>query len=174
MNNWIPKNKILRFAVGLAALGLVLYLAGVMIISVKTKKVERSYSNTESDLFKEQKFWAIKSVVDTNEESIKYLKDFFVKSGDEVFFIEKIEEMARISNTKLEIVSIDIKPNQADLFGEEVLVKIKVSGTWDSVMLFVDKLERMNFGVVIDDVNLDAEAQGNWVGAIEFIFMKNK
>ena len=34
--------------------------------------------------------------------------------------------MARISNTKLEIVSIDIKPNQADLFGEEVLVKIKV------------------------------------------------
>ena len=174
MNNWIPKNKILRFAVGLAALGLVLYLMGILIISIKTKKVERSYSNTESDLFKEQKFWAIKSVADTNEESIKYLKDFFVKSGGEVFFIEKIEEMARISNTKLEIVSIDIKPNQVDLFEEEVLVKIKVSGTWDSVMLFVDKLERMNFGVVIEDINLDAETAGNWVGAIEFIFMKNK
>ena len=174
MNNWIPKNKILRFAAGLAVLGLVVYLAGVMIILMKTKKVESSYSNTESDLFKEQKFWAIKSVTDANEEPIKYLKDFFVRSGDEVFFIEIIEEMARISNINLEIVSIDIKPNQTDLFEEEVLVKIKVGGTWNGVMLFVDTLERMNFGVVIEDISLDAETAGNWVGAIEFIFIKNK
>lgn len=174
MNNWIPKNKILRFAAGLAVLGLVVYLAGVMVILMKTKKVESSYSNTESDLFKEQKFWAIKSVTDANEEPIKYLKDFFVRSGDEVFFIEKIEEMARISNINLEIVSIDIKPNQTDLFEEEVLVKIKVGGTWNGVMLFVDKLERMDFGVVTEDINLDAETAGNWVGAIEFIFIKNK
>lgn len=174
MNNWIPKNKTLRFAVGLAIFSIVLYLAGILIVSIETKKVERSYSNTESDSFKEQKFWAIKSVVDTNEESIKYLKNFFVKNGDEVFFIEKIEEIARISNIKLEIVSIDIKPERADNFEEEVLVKIKVGGAWNSVMLFVNKLERMNFGVVIEDVNLDAETAGSWVGAIEFIFLKNK
>lgn len=174
MNNWIPKNKILRFAIGLAALGLVLYLVGILIISMKTKKVERSYSNTESDLFKEQKFWAIKSVADANEEPIKYLRNFFVKNGGEVYFIEKIEEIARISNIKLEIVSIDIKSEQTDAFEEEVLVKIKVGGTWNGVMLFVDKLERMNFGVVIEDINLDAETAGNWVGAIEFTFFKNK
>lgn len=174
MSNWIPKNKTLKFAVGLAIFSVILYVGSLFVVSMETKKVERSYSNTESDSFKEQKFWAVKSILDSNKESVEYLKNFFVKKGEEVFFIEKIEEAAKISNIKLEIVSINIKPDQTDVFQEEVFVKIKVGGKWNDVMLFISGLEKMNFGTVVNDITLDAESAGNWVGAIEFKFFKNK
>lgn len=174
MNSWIPKNQTFRFAIGLAIFSMLLYFAGLLLVSIESKKVEKSYSNTESDSFKEQKFWAIKSTADANAESIEYLKNFFVVKGGEVSFIEKIEEIAKVSSIKFEIASIDIKPEQKDIIEEEVIVKIKVGGNWNSIMSFVNQLEKINFGVTIDDISLDAETPGNWVGTIEFLIYKNK
>lgn len=174
MNNWIPKNKVIRSAIAAAVFSILLYFVGLLVISNEIKKIEDFYRDTDSESFKEEKFWAVKSIAEANEESIQTLRDFFIQKGDEVKFIEKIEEIARASSIKFEISSIDVKTNQEDSFKEDVSVKMKIEGSWKDVVYFIDKLNKIPFGVSIEKVNLDANTPGNWSGFVEFIIFREK
>src|SRR3990167_1200065 len=59
MNNWVPKNKIVKFAAVTALFSVILYFGGLFIVSEKIKKIEDDYHSTESDSYKEEKFDAI-------------------------------------------------------------------------------------------------------------------
>lgn len=174
MNNWIPKNKIIKFAAAAALLGVALYLNGLLVVFREIRKVENLYNDTESEFLKEKKFWAIKSIAEANEETIRTLKDFFIQKNDEVKFIEQVEEIAKNSAIKFEIASIDVKINQKDSFKEDVAVKIKTEGSWESIASFADKMEKMPFGVLINNINLDADAPGHWSGSIGFTVFREK
>ncbi|MEK7116889.1 MAG: hypothetical protein AAB837_01870 [Patescibacteria group bacterium] len=174
MNNWILKNKIIKLAIIMASSGIVLYFVGFFIVFREMKKIEDFYRNNESESYKEKKFLAIKSITETNKESIQTLQDFFIQKDDEVKFIERIEEIARTSAIKFEIVSIDILANKTDLFKEDVSVKINIEGSWGSIINFMDKLEKTQFGILIQNINIDANTGGNWSGFIEFIVFREK
>jgi Tfp pilus assembly protein PilO len=174
MNNWIPKNKIVRFAIAIATLSVILYFVGLFVVFGETKKIENLYNDSNSELFKEEQFLAIKSIADANKESIQTLRDFFIQKGDEVKFIEKIEETARASSIKFEITSIDVGTNQGNSFEEDVSVKIMVEGSWKNMIYFMDKLKKMPFGVSIEKVNLDANIPGNWSGSVDFVIFREK
>jgi Tfp pilus assembly protein PilO len=174
MNSWIPKNKIVRFAAATALLSIILYFAGLLIVFGEIKKVENFYNDTESQYSKEEKTLAIKSIAETDKEQIQTLRDFFVKKGDEVTFIEQIEKAAKDSSIKFEISSIDIVPNQRGSFKEDLDVKMKAQGSWQDVMFFINKLEKMPFGVLIENLNLDASAPGSWEGLIDFNVFREK
>jgi Tfp pilus assembly protein PilO len=174
MNNWIPKNKIVRFAIASFLFSVILYFVCLLIVVNEIKKIENLYRNTDSELFKEEKFLAIKSIAEADKEPIQTLRDFFVQKGDEVKFIEKIEETARASSIKFEIVSIDVKVNPEDSFKEDIGVKMKMEGSWGNIIHFMDKLNKISFGVSIEKVNLDANSPGNWSGSIEFIIFREK
>jgi len=174
MDNWIPKNKIVKFAVAVALLCVVLYFSGLFIVLGEIKKVENLYNDTESEFSKEKKFWVIKSVAEANKETIQALKDFFIKKDDEVKFIEQVEEIARSSSVKFEIAFIDIKINQKSSFKEDVAVKMKIEGSWGSIISFTNKLEKVFFGVLVSNINLTADAPGHWAGFIEFIVFREK
>lgn len=174
MNNWIPKNSVVRFTMAATLFCVTLYFTGFFIAANQLKKVEDFYRGTESESFKEEQFWAIKSVGETNKESIQALRDFFIQKGDEVRFIDKIEEVAKSSSVKFEISSIDVGINQKDSFKEDVDVKIDMEGSWENMIRFIDKLQKMPFGVSIDKVNLDAKDHGNWSGFVEVIIFREK
>ena len=174
MGNWIPKNKIVRFAAIAALFSMVLCFSGLFIVFREIKKVENLYNDIESESFKEKKFWVIRSIAETNKEVIQTLRGFFIQKGDEVKFIEQIEEIARGSAIKFDIISIDIKANQEDSFKEDVGVKMKMEGSWENVISFVNKLEKMPFGVLINNINLDADIPGHWSGFVEFIIFREK
>lgn len=174
MNNWIPKNKTIKSIIILTLFNIALYFFSLFVVLVEIKKVENFYSNTESESFKEQKFETIKSIAEANKESIQSLRGFFIQKGDEVRFIEQIEKIAQTSSINFEIISIDVKPNQTDSFKENVNIKMGIDGTWKDIMLFINKLEKMNFGVLIENVNLDVKNPGNWVGFIDFVIFREK
>ena len=174
MNNWIPKNKILNLAIIVAAFSVLLYFVGLLIVLNEIKKIENLYTSAESQTSKEERFWSTKSIAETNKEPIQALRDFFVQKGDEVKFIEQIEGVARASSIKFEISSIDIKSGQTDSFKEDVGIKMNIEGPWKNLIYFADKLKKMPFGVLIENVNLDVIAPGNWSGVIEFVIFREK
>ncbi|PIR39938.1 MAG: hypothetical protein COV33_02470 [Candidatus Zambryskibacteria bacterium CG10_big_fil_rev_8_21_14_0_10_34_34] len=174
MNNWIPKNKTIMFAVALASLSIVLYFSGLFIVLREIKKIETAFYSTESDFYKEEKIRVIKSITEINKESIKELQDFFIKKGDEVKFIEQIENAARSFDVDFEIISINVKENKTVSFKEDVILKIKLEGSWKEVASFLNKLERMPFGVSIESINLEADIPGKWSGLVEFIVFREK
>lgn len=174
MNNWIPKNKIIKFAGAAALFGIALYFIGLFVVFGEANKLKNLYQNTESESSKEEKFLAIKSITEANKESLQTLEDFFVKKDDEVKFIEQIETTARTSAIKFEIVSIDVKANQPNSFEENVSVKVSAGGGWGDIMSFINKLEKMPFGVLIGNINLDANVPGSWAGSIEFVIFREK
>jgi Tfp pilus assembly protein PilO len=174
MNNWIPKTKIVRLAVAAVLLSVALYFSGLFVVLNETKKLENLYSSTESNSSRGKESLAIKSVAEANQEIIQTLRNFFIQKGDEVKFIEQIEAIAKSSNLKFVIVSIDIKEQQGTSFKEDVGVKMQIDGSWKDVASFVNKLERLSFGVSIVSMNLDASSLGRWAGSVEFIIFREK
>jgi hypothetical protein len=174
MNSWIPKNKIVRIAASVALLSIVLYFVGLFIVLNETKKLENLYGNTESESSKEQKFLAIKSVVDANQDTIQTLKKFFVQKGDEVKFIEQIEGITKNSGIKFNIVSIDVKAGGSNDFKEDIAVKMQTEGAWTDTVSFISKLERLPFGISITGVDMSLVAPGQWSTSVDFIIFREK
>ena len=170
MINWIPKNKIVGFASGVLLISILLYLTGLFIVDKKIKEIE----NTESESSKEDRKLALKSLIQINRGEVQTLRDFFIKKGDEVKFIERIEEVARKNSVQFEINSIDVKGKDADSFKEDITVKMNISGSWANLIGFLDMLNKMSFGVSIQNLDLDVNSLGGWAGSINFIIFREK
>ncbi len=179
MNNWIPKNNIMRFAIIMALFSVILYFSGLFFVTDKIKKIEDDYRGAESVSYKMDKIRIIKSTTETNKEILQPLQDFFIQKGDEVKFIERIENIARTSSVKFKIISIDIKKtgkktSKPDSFKENIDLKVRLEGSWQKVVSFMDKLEKMPFGVSIENIRLDTNASSGWSGLVEFIIFREK
>ena len=175
MKNWIPKNKTVRLAVVAVLLSVIIYFSALFMVFGETKKLENLYNDSESQSYKEEKLSTIKSIVETNKEIIQKLRDFFIQKGDEVKFIKQIEETARASGVESSIDSINIKTGQGGSPSkEDVAVRMKMGGSWGNTLSFIDKLEKLPFGVSINRVNLDATTAGQWSGSVEFIIFREK
>lgn len=173
MKSWANKKRILTIATIATSLSIAMYFVGLFIVLNKINTIENIYNSAESESSKEKRFWDIKPIAETNKELIKTLRDFFVQKGDEVKFIEQIEGVAQASAIKFEIVSIDVL-NQEGQFEENVKMRIELEGPWRNVMSFINKMEKMPFGVLIENINLDAKTSGNWSGFVEFIIFREK
>ena len=103
---------------------------------------------------------------------IQTLQNYFVQKDDEVKFIEQIEKIARASGVKFEMTSIDVKANQPNSFSENVNVKMKLEGFWRGVVSFIDKLEKMPFGVLVEKIDLDANVPGIGRARLNLLFLE--
>lgn len=174
MKNWIPKKNLIIFAVGTAVLSALLYFGGLSFVLYQIQKIRNSYSDAESASSKDDRARDLKVIAETNKEEISILRGFFIKKGDEVKFIEDIENLGKESNVEFKIDSIDVAPGQADVFKEDVIVKVYFEGNWQSVMKFVYGLERLQFGVMTKNLSLEAQSKGVWSGSIQFIVFREK
>ena len=174
MNNWVPNKKIIRSAALIAMVCTILYFTGLFFVINKINKIENSYNDIESSIYKQERVWTLKALAENNKEDIKTLRDFFIQKEDEVYFIEAIESIARKSGVLFEIASISEKPKEGDTFEQDILVKIDVEGSWLNILNLLDMLEKMPFGVSVENINIDASAPSKWSGFIELILFKEK
>lgn len=137
-------------------------------------EIEKAYSDVESVVTKEENSQAIERIVAENALQIQALRDFFVAPGDEVGFIEKIEAVGKSSELIFEITSISQDKTSDDPVKEDIKVRIAVEGSWQSIMTFIKELERMPFGVIITNINIDANSEKGWAGFVEIIIFREK
>lgn len=173
-SGWIPKNKSLRLALLTMFLSVLLYIAGVFIASREARKVEDFYRDSESEFSKNERLLAIKSLAIANQESIEALRSFLVKKGEEASFIGQLEQTAKDSSVKIDIISIDDRLNPSDTFKQDINVKMTVSGSWEDVIRFVGRLEKMPFGVLLQGTSLNTDGGGEWDGFVELTAFREK
>lgn len=174
MKNWIPPKNTFSFAIGLTVICATLYFAVFAVVFMEISKIENAYNDTESGSRKNEKAEALRLIAETNKDNIQILRNFLIQKEDDVEFIKQIEETGRKSGILFEIKSIDVPPNQKDVFKEDVRIKMNIEGSWEDVMGFVDTLEKMPFGVSIQSINLDVRTSGKWSGIIDFVIFRSK
>lgn len=174
MNNWIPKNKTIKLSISAAFLSLLVYLGGLFFVWRQTQEVTDLYETVESRSSQGEKFRVIKSITEANQETIQTLRNFLVRKGGEVEFIEQIETVAKNSGVKFEIFSINTEADQASSLKENIKVKIELESSWKNIIAFIDKLEKLPFGVLISSFSFDTSGKGYWSGSVEIIAFKEK
>lgn len=90
------------------------------------------------------------------------LETHFAKSSDVVPFLDTLEGLARMADTKAETTSVDITPDKMSL-----LVGMKVSGTFGNIYRFITLLE--NSPYEIEFAGFDVHKEGDtdrWNAAI--------
>jgi len=172
--NWIPKKTSIVLSWALLGLCFVLYFSGLFLVLNKIKNIQSYYSDTESKSSREERVRIIKSITDTNKANIAVLRDFFVQKGDEAKFIEDIETVAKNAGIKFQINSIDVDPNQPKSFKEDVSINMAVEGSWQNVMRFLDKVQKMSFGVAVGNLNLDAKSASVWSGSVNLTVFRER
>lgn len=174
MKDWIPKNKKVRVAAVFAIGAFVLYTIIFIAVWSGIKRAEDFYQDSESEVAKNEKLVVVKNMVDSNKESLQSIDTFFIGTGGEVLAIEQIEEVARDFGISFAIDSINENKQEENEFIERLQVEAKVSGSWSGIVSFLHRLERMSFGVLLSEVNLSDEAEGGWVGSLEFDIFRFK
>ncbi len=169
MNSWVPKTNILVIACSFLAVSLLVYTFSLSVINRKISSIELAYSNTANTLATEEESRLIKNIADQNFESIDFVNKYFVQKGDEVGFIEDVENLAKSLGIKFNIVSITpVRPLEGSE-STEISIKMNVEGSWSGAVRFLDKLEKMPFGVMVQNFNLDKSGGSSWTGSIDFI-----
>ncbi|HEY4479879.1 MAG TPA: hypothetical protein VJB58_00195 [Candidatus Paceibacterota bacterium] len=174
MKNWIPKKTLIIASSVAAGLSVAIYVLGLFLVNSEIAKIETYYGDSESKLGREKRVAAIKTASEAYKEEIDVLRNFFIEKGDEVKFIETIEEAANVSGLKFEISALDVKSDQPKSTKEDVVVRMNVEGGWQETMIFLEKIEKMTFGVLVREISLDAKSLGVWSGFIEFVVFRNK
>lgn len=174
MKNWIPNNKIRKIILGVSLLSALLYCTGVFLVSREIGQIEKSYTDSESESSKEERARALKTQFETNKESVLALRNFFIQKGDEVSFINKIEEIGVRSSVKFVIDSISVKEKDPDPLKENIVVKINIEGSWTNILSFLNLLEKAYFGALIQNLSLDSKEPGVWFGFLELVIFREK
>lgn len=174
MKNWIPKKSLIVTFSTIAALSVILYAGSLFFVTWQINKIESYYSDTESRSVREERSKIIKVFMNENDSYVSNMRKFFIQNGDEVKFIEQIEEVAKSSGIKFVINNIDEKLCQQDSFKEDVNVRFGVEGEWNKIFSFIDQLETMEFGVQVKDFSLDYVDRSTWSGSVDFIVFREK
>lgn len=170
MNSWVPKTNIVIVAVALLCLSALVYGGALFVINKKVASIELAYSNTANTLALEEEARTLKVVADENYEKIDFVNKYFVEKGDELVFIEDIESVAKNLNIKFSIASITpVKPSSEGGESKEISVKMNMEGSWNSIASFVDRIEKLSFGVLVQNFSIDKQSGGVWGGSIEFL-----
>src|SRR3989344_5762644 len=156
MNSWVPKTNTIIVAVVFLIASIFVYVTFLFVVRGKINSIELAYSNTASTLALEEESRKIKIITEENSSQIESVNKYFVEKGDEVLFIEDVERLAKESGIKFDIVSISpVKPQSSNAESKKIAVKMNIQGSWSKILLFIDGLEKLPFGISIQGFNLD-------------------
>lgn len=173
MKMLMPNKKIFRIAIVFFVVAVLVYVLSIFLLFKKKAEIKTHSSLTFSALAQEEEALRIQNILDKNKEIVTYIRNFFIDKNDDISFIEDIEMVGNMNGVNYEIVSITPQKNKDDS-KEEMLIKINFNGSWNSVIGYLLKLEKLEFGTNIQNMNIERSGGGRWEGFIEFLVYKNK
>ncbi len=172
IKNISKKIDIAAMLLGIA--GICLYFFSLYWVNDTVKGIEVAYKAAESDITTNRKLSAIKAIEVNNSLELSVLDNFFIKSGDEASFIDDIESLAKQVGVEMEIVSIVPDTKAKATFKEDLQVRINMSGEWNSIYNFLDRLSKQSFGIEQRNVLLDYDKSGVWNGSVLLVVFREK
>ena len=116
----------------------------------------------------------IKKEINALDDKIKIVDGFFVKSGEEPYFVGKVENLGKSLGLKVETDSISDGSLVKDGF-KVFNVVIKYEGSWNNVISFLNNLESMPYAVIVNGISINLpEGDKLWSGTAEISVYKAK
>ena len=145
---------------------IILNLAGVAVygffiakVSSLNKKIAYIEAEIRSQDDKEKELKQIANSLGDAEDDRQLLSKAFVVKGEEITFIEKIEELARGASLSMKIDSINVIPSEFK-DKDKITMKITGGGSWRSVYKFFVMLESMPYFVDVSRVAFNKNDDG--------------
>jgi hypothetical protein len=175
MNKYIPDKKDLYGAVGMLAAGVLIFVAAIIAVSSKISTIYEESMQAETVAIGIEEAFIIKKDLAELHDEVSILNSYFIQSGDEVRFIEKLESVARASNVKIEISSIAVgkEPTQS-AFTENLGMRIRFEGDRASIHNFLKRMESMPHAVSLGNFSFELLVDELWSGQIEVSVLKIK
>lgn len=149
-------RKILIMSIGAALLswGLTSFL--YLGISTQNKEVQALLVEAEKDIQKDQTLRVARTILQENKDAITELDAYFVSKDGVVPFIDQLEKLAEDSNVVISIISVasETDPKGKNDFKEPLVIRSDVTGSWNNVITFFDKLENLPYQMTIGSASL--------------------
>jgi len=120
------------------------------IVASKQNFVEQAleYSNQQEEIKQILVDYETFKTIDVDE-----INSIFLKKGEEIGFIDTLENLAKQNNCELTINLNE--PEMSDY--SQLLITLKIKGNISSVISFVNAIERQNFYLNYQDINIATE-----------------
>lgn len=172
-----PSKKQFITSVAIASLGLLALIAFAVETLSQIGSVGALISESENAMSGVESALKTKKQINQFKEEISTLDSFFVFPGEEAYFAEDIESIAKSHGVEVEIGSISLKPSPAaDDFKEIIILDMKYEGSFSQVTRFLKSLESMPKAVRVDDLSISSsqETTSLWSGTASIYAYKLK
>ena len=177
MNKYIPTKKDLVTSIAAAIAGLGVLIFSIIIVTAKVHSINQGLSEVRQVTQGMDKTYLIKKDLADYKDQISTIDLFFLKPGDEIGFIEKLETVATTSRVKLEISSISDTKDSKKATSESVdtlTLKAHLEGGLDQIADFLKKVENLKLATSIGNVELSQMTGLVWRGDLEISVLKTK
>jgi regulatory protein YycI of two-component signal transduction system YycFG len=186
MKNFLSLKGIMTISIMIV---LILFSAIIYVFfAIKNENEKSVLLQNEIDLMVRQSRYEIslqQSLLEAST-SIYKINDAILSSDQDVTFIEQLENLAKDNNLYVKIDSLsinDIPKNNSDSL-TSLFARATVSGKWNSIMIFLTKLESMPFIMRVEKLSLTNSSDNpiglpissaqDWAAAFEIRVLQNK
>lgn len=168
-----PTKKEFYIAIAVGVLGLISFIIfGVATFNAVGKVKEEIGKTGEVEKGLEIALKINKQMVDLGSE-MQTLDSFFVKSGEEAYFLEDLDNIAKSNKVKFATDSVNVKTSTGASDFDLLNVVIKYEGSFENVVGFLRSVQNMSKATIINSVELRGD-ESLWSGSASLSAYKIK
>ncbi len=161
--NYTPSKKIFITAVSLSVLTLLIFASFLYIIFSKVGKFNEALSKSAAYSANTDRVFRLRKEIVELGESNKVLDGFFIQPGEEAYFLDRVEALAKASGVELETESVSDGKDLESGF-TPLQIGIRFVGSSDKITSFLAGLENMPFALEVMSINTSLDSEGSWSG----------
>ncbi|MEA3249218.1 MAG: hypothetical protein U9Q03_02575 [Patescibacteria group bacterium] len=100
------------------------------------------------------------SDIDTAQEQLENIQEAYIREGDELTFIQAMENAANITNVKQQLSLETVNEIELTLWEKEVPLRVKAKGTFTEVNGWLNEVEHLDYYVIFNTMTFNAFRTG--------------
>lgn len=170
---YTPTKKEFYIAISLATLGVLVFIIFSVVTFKEVGKVGDEISKTDNMEKGLENAIKIKKQMSELGNQTQTLDSFFVKSGEEAYFLEELDKLAKANGVKLATDSVGVKPVSDNSNFETLNTTIRYEGNFENVINFLRLVQDMPKSTLLSSVELRGN-DGFWSGTASLSVYKIK
>ena len=161
-----PSKRIFFLTITASVLSFIAFVIFLWFIFSKIEKVGLVTEENIQHASDSEQALSIKKQLIEIAPSKKTLYSFFVNQGEEAYFLERVESVARLNGVKVSTESVLERPPLENGF-IPLSATVKFEGSWMACLSFLAALENMPQAVHVEATTMNLVSGGNiWTGNV--------